>query len=103
MTTFNDKPWPGPDKLVIAIDIGATSSAVSYAHLCKGMASGRFGSIRLVNCSLTLALLHVNVGRSQSITRVGLWPGLPKSKGLFKTPSLVYYDNQHKAGTLLPL
>ncbi|KZV88112.1 hypothetical protein EXIGLDRAFT_722966 [Exidia glandulosa HHB12029] len=66
MGTYN-----GPDRLVFAIDLGTTMTAVSYAHLRKG-----------------------STPRFCMVTR---WLGQEDAQGECKVPSVVRYDNRGDA------
>ncbi|KAF9510510.1 hypothetical protein BS47DRAFT_64108 [Hydnum rufescens UP504] len=67
---FVNGTWDGPEKIILAIDIGTTYSAVSYSHLYKGC--------------------------SRSITSVSNWPNQRKQVGDSKIPTLIWYDKRKK-------
>lgn len=58
MQPFAKQDWEGDDKIVIAIDVGTTHSAVSYAHLYAGSITS-FPRTFLPLLFLTKSLLQV--------------------------------------------
>ncbi|PVF92761.1 hypothetical protein CPB86DRAFT_877647 [Serendipita vermifera] len=63
----SDKAYEGEEKIIIAMDIGTTQSAVSFSHLC----TDDYPVVRLVT----------------------KWPGQENSTGDAKIPTLVAYQN----------
>ncbi|KAG8793238.1 hypothetical protein FRC12_003455 [Ceratobasidium sp. 428] len=73
MRAFAEEAWNYPQKIILRIDIGATQSAVSFAHLYPG--------------------------GPQTLHRVANWPGQESHKGESKIPTLVYYDSNGQAAS----
>lgn len=70
MKSFASTPWTKRSQIIIALDIGTTHSAVSFAFL--------------------------NRGGPQSVHRVVEWPGQEAQRSESKIPSILWYDSDKK-------
>jgi hypothetical protein len=84
--------WYGPEKIILAIDIGTTYSAVSYSYLYPGW-------IYHWSRASNTYVMDVTGGPSN-------WPDQRKPAGDPKIPTLIWYDKRKKVrgfnpGTIL--
>lgn len=105
MTTQNDtsnagpKPlegsWQGENKILVAIDIGATQTGVAYTFLQKGLCFGE--CVKVVTM-----LMHLDViDASKIIYRITKWPGQATVSTQCRIPTQIWYDTDGKVGLAL--